>query len=734
MALANLAFLAAMNGKRVLVMDWDLEAPGLSYYFRGQLDATQAKQLKDAPGILDIVWEWSQAVSEAKGAAADGLIKRYESGTPYADCVRPLLASYILPNGAALDFIGAGSKLVSSKPPRRYEEALAEFSWTDFLNQKAGGIVLDTLRSWAKNNYDLVLLDSRTGMADVAGICTMQLPDVVALCFIFNRQNIDGVAKIAGAIRTEREEKIVIRALPMRISRAGTPEEADARARALNELTGQGGFSANAVKEDFQTLAIAQADSVPFYETLAPFAAQNPKLDLLTLNYLSMGESLLGLNLKIPDIDAALVEVVRRRLMPRHATSEYLNQLNSLHPERVAVELELLIESAIEATISGESLEDEYLNALVNAALGSSEPQGFDGQTSVQSQALDLLRELNSRNSIKWQPILIHSIERYLDIYSSMLDGEHELLLLEELDGLIAKSNTTNARLRRIEHRRRAASLYMEEQNHEATMQTVGEIFNLLDRIPNDPPLARDQTFKIFTARIDAELQTGAVDLAKGKKNEAYKNYARALEQITRRPVEMESDVERAEFATISYRLYSTLALEFDLDSAEAARFAIQSAQTGRTAAVMNFNRLAAIVLIPRIPLLVLSFLNHTIAASEYRRQRVFPNYFGRQVKPADALTLTLLSMVKAIGPLPTDDTHAPAEAVAETVAFLLDTISRRRATVSSQAATHLMQTVFLLVDLLIPMRVSPLLIQRITSAANNFAKVRRNVEPSTGK
>lgn len=33
MAMANVAWILATNGKRVLVMDWDLEAPGLHRYF-----------------------------------------------------------------------------------------------------------------------------------------------------------------------------------------------------------------------------------------------------------------------------------------------------------------------------------------------------------------------------------------------------------------------------------------------------------------------------------------------------------------------------------------------------------------------------------------------------------------------------------------------------------------------------------------------------------------------------
>ena len=37
-ALANVAWILAMNGNRVLVIDWDLEAPGLHRYFHPFLD------------------------------------------------------------------------------------------------------------------------------------------------------------------------------------------------------------------------------------------------------------------------------------------------------------------------------------------------------------------------------------------------------------------------------------------------------------------------------------------------------------------------------------------------------------------------------------------------------------------------------------------------------------------------------------------------------------------------
>src|SRR5467141_2957929 len=40
----------------------------------------------------------------------------------------------------------------------------------------------------------------RTAPADTSGICTLQLPDLVVLCFTYNRQNIKGVEAVAESI------------------------------------------------------------------------------------------------------------------------------------------------------------------------------------------------------------------------------------------------------------------------------------------------------------------------------------------------------------------------------------------------------------------------------------------------------------------------------------------------------------------------------------------------------
>src|SRR5688500_3118847 len=88
MTMANIAFITALNGYRVLVMDWDLEAPGLSYYFRGLLDGQRAKALRETPGVLDLAWEWTSGLRTAQTDKEYGpLIDRFKSGQAFDTCV-----------------------------------------------------------------------------------------------------------------------------------------------------------------------------------------------------------------------------------------------------------------------------------------------------------------------------------------------------------------------------------------------------------------------------------------------------------------------------------------------------------------------------------------------------------------------------------------------------------------------------------------------------------------------
>src|SRR5262252_8685218 len=57
MALANVAWILASNGFDILLIDWDLEAPGLHRYLRPFL---VDYDLIDTPGLIDYLWDTAE--------------------------------------------------------------------------------------------------------------------------------------------------------------------------------------------------------------------------------------------------------------------------------------------------------------------------------------------------------------------------------------------------------------------------------------------------------------------------------------------------------------------------------------------------------------------------------------------------------------------------------------------------------------------------------------------------
>src|SRR5256885_4052692 len=68
MTVANVAWILASNGYRVLAVDWDLESPGLHRYFHPFL---LDKQLRVSPGVIDMIRDFASATLEP--ARADDL-------------------------------------------------------------------------------------------------------------------------------------------------------------------------------------------------------------------------------------------------------------------------------------------------------------------------------------------------------------------------------------------------------------------------------------------------------------------------------------------------------------------------------------------------------------------------------------------------------------------------------------------------------------------------------------
>jgi hypothetical protein len=80
-----------------------------------------------------------------------------------------------------------------------------------FYEDKNGGYIIETLRNGWKSNFDFVLVDSRTGITDIGGICTIQLPDILALVFTATEQSLLGVVDVAGKAAMKAQDDIINR-------------------------------------------------------------------------------------------------------------------------------------------------------------------------------------------------------------------------------------------------------------------------------------------------------------------------------------------------------------------------------------------------------------------------------------------------------------------------------------------------------------------------------------------
>lgn len=649
MALANVAFLAALNGKKVLVMDWDLEAPGLAYYFRGLLAPSQAKELKDWPGLIDLVYNWCNLASEetTKEQFSDSLNK-VKDGSVFSEVVRSLVEDDLFEKKISLDYIGTGARFVGSDKKISYEDALTQFSWVDFFSNKSGGFFLNQLREWAKRNYDLILIDSRTGFADVAGICTMQLPDEVALCFILNRQNIDGIARVSAAIREKRNDELVIHALPMRVTRTDTKEGSDARARAIAELTKVGGFSMANINNDLKNLIIPTYEDAPFYETLAPFVANSGiGYDSFTKNYVRIASNLLGEEVFLPTFDDETISIIKRRLIPRYVTLEYLKGLEAEAPESAFTELGALLDSAYDSVLAGESIGSEYVDALIHAvsALGDAlDP--FESNDLI-GRSLDLLRALSIIDEIEWRPRLIISIEQFLEsAISVFIQDEDQLSLLEELDALLSESGTLVNKVKRLVFKRKLVRFYINRQDIPLSALSLDEyksIYSeLVSTVKNVP---EDLEALLIEGQIESYVLQADLDFLKGSKKSGYNNYGRALAVLEKAKVDISQDSLRSLGFQIAYQLAS--APESIATREEAAQYALMAVERFGSFhnLVMRFVGLSSAIASSKNPEVNLEFLRKLSTYPDSRISGYFVNFHGRSFKSADAVVSAILSV-----------------------------------------------------------------------------------------
>ncbi len=186
MTLANVAFrLADRHGLKVVAVDFDLEAPGLHSFFE-----LSPKVITQSPGVLDYCEAWEEALRENAPAPPDPV-------------------SYLVPieEGPGKPSQGSLRLLLAGRQDDSYDARLGRFDWKRFYSESAGAAALEHLRNTLAEHADVVLIDSRTGLTDPGGICTIQIPDAVVLMTAPNKQSIEGIERVARSIANASPEQ-----------------------------------------------------------------------------------------------------------------------------------------------------------------------------------------------------------------------------------------------------------------------------------------------------------------------------------------------------------------------------------------------------------------------------------------------------------------------------------------------------------------------------------------------
>lgn len=184
LSLVNIGVELARTGRKVLLVDFDLEAPGIDTF--SELRAPDGQL-----GLVDYVTDYRQNYATAD-FAPDASRYLYEapisSDSEKSGRIKGKL--WVMPAG---------------RQDGEYAARLAAIDWQELYSEQDGFLLFEDLKSQWKEKLapDYVLVDSRTGHTEVGGICTRQLADAVVLLFFPNRQNLEGLKQVVAAVRQE---------------------------------------------------------------------------------------------------------------------------------------------------------------------------------------------------------------------------------------------------------------------------------------------------------------------------------------------------------------------------------------------------------------------------------------------------------------------------------------------------------------------------------------------------
>lgn len=283
LALANIASKLAEFGKKVCMLDFDLEAPGLHIKFGDYIDQKTIKN-----GIVDYIFEFT-----------------HQKKVPNNIMDFVTEVSMLQDPGKKMTLIAAGDPSTKA-----YWKKLAMLNWDQLFYEKdsLGVDFFYNLKAQIAQQIapDFLLIDSRTGITDIAGITMSILADEIVLMAANNKENLDGIGQVLSSLVIPKNSvnnripkiNVVLSRIPYFSDPKDKPKETNiknAAIRNLNNTLLKKGIQDHKVEKIFvihsdselemqECLKINSMDDSPF----------NPSSVPITTDYLELFEELIS--------------------------------------------------------------------------------------------------------------------------------------------------------------------------------------------------------------------------------------------------------------------------------------------------------------------------------------------------------------------------------------------------------------------------------------------------------
>lgn len=180
LTLSNIAMRLADFGKKVCIIDFDLEAPGLHLKFGDYLNLNHVNK-----GMVEYLVDFQN------GGFIPQTIEEHVVNIKYNSKL----------NGS-INIMPAGN--INSND---YWKNLASVDWKNLFYSDTGhGVeLLLHLKELIKKELkpDFLLIDSRTGITDISGIAMTLLADTVVTLAANNEENISGIARVISSLKSD---------------------------------------------------------------------------------------------------------------------------------------------------------------------------------------------------------------------------------------------------------------------------------------------------------------------------------------------------------------------------------------------------------------------------------------------------------------------------------------------------------------------------------------------------